>query len=355
MDRTAARARGPGREFLMPTPPPRMARRLKSFERSRRSPVLARAVPNRPPPQPQHDPQAESPETRRIGAAPAPEDAGDAEDSGSQSSFSGPPPPASVQAGGPGRFAGVLPAARAWAPLSGNPPSAGGQAPTGWDWFGQWAFPSQLFFFSLVLAAGMWWLRGGEPSTAAVDPPLAARPAAKPRPRVRPETFDWLNRLREAQVVTGQLEAEFVEAQEFYREYALDEFLDFDPWALGSDEVVALTHFCDEGFFTVEREILITILERKVVDRPSATEAAPQGAIARLESVARDSEARLAGLREAADLYRRGRSAEVRIPEAMTPEEDQAQRARLVDKLAAVRRERERLDARIHELGAMLR
>jgi hypothetical protein len=235
------------------------------------------------------------------------------------------------------------------------PPPPARHAPTGWDWFAQWPFPTQLFCFSLVIAAGMWWLDRPEPAAAAPDPAPAAKPAAKPRPRLRPETFDWLNRLRETQVVSDQLEAEFAEAQEFYREYALDEFLDFDPWSLGTDEVVTLTHFCDQGFFTVEREILIKILERKIIEQPGDGESGARGAVARLESAARDRETRLASLREAAELYRRGRSTQVTIPGAMTPEEDQSLRAKLVDKLAGVRRDRDRLDARIAELNTLLR
>jgi|GEM_PF-2226094 len=237
-------------------------------------------------------------------------------------------------------------------PVAPAPPPP--QAPTGWEWFAQWNFPTQLFFFSVVIAAGMWWL--DHPTEPAVEtPPPAARPAPRPRPRLRPETFDWLNRLRETQVVTDQLEAEFTDAQEFYREYALDEFLDFDPWSLAPDEVITLTHFCDHGFFTVEREILVKILERQVLDRPAVSVLAGRGASARLEAAALDREARLASLREAAELYRRGRATEVAIPAALSPEEDQARRARLVDKLTVIRRERAGLDARIAELNALLR
>jgi len=237
------------------------------------------------------------------------------------------------------------------------PPASAGPAATGWDWFAQWPFPTQFLCFAVVLAAGVAWTNHSGPtspptySTAATQP----SPPKKTRPHPRPELFDWLNRLRETQVVTDQLEAEFADAQQFYRDYALDEFLEFDPWSLGADEVATLTHFCDHGFFTVEREILIRILERKILDQPADAPRVPEGAAARLEAAAQDRESRLASLREAAELYRRGRSAEIIVPANLTPEEDQARRARLVDKLATVRRERDRLDARIAELNAQLR
>ena len=65
-------------------------------------------------------------------------------------------------------------------------------------------------------------------------------------------------------------------------------------------------------------------------------------------------ETRLTTLREAAEMYRTGRSAEIMVPKSVTPEEDQAQRARLVDKLVAARRERDRLDSEIDRLNALL-
>jgi len=315
-----------------------MVRRLKSLQRSRRTPLLV------PPPGP----------NRETPLPPAP----------------GPPPPvwsdpwaeAAQDLPGeefsPSPAPTPLPRPTATAPLpppTPLPPPPSGHAPTGWDWFAQWSFPTQLFLFAVLTAAGMWWLeRRPEPPP---PPPAAAaaRPAAKPRPPLRPEIFDWLNRLRETQVVTNQLETEFTEAQEFYRQYALDEFLDFDPWSLATDEVITLNHFCDHGFFTVEREILVKILERKVLSDPDTRPPAGSGAAARLVAAAVDRETRLSNLREAAELYRRGRATEITLPGTLTPEEDQARRAKLVDRLAAVRRERTRLDQRIAELNAMLR
>jgi hypothetical protein len=200
----------------------------------------------------------------------------------------------------------------------------------------------------------MWWLDRTPPAAATIEPAAPTRTTTPRRPSLKPEMFDWLNRLRETQVVTDQLEAEFTEAQQFYREYALDEFLLFDPWSLATDEVVTLTHFCDHGFFTVEREILVKILERKLLQQPDTTIPSGGGASARLAAAAIDRETRLTTLREAAEMYRTGRSAEIMVPKSVTPEEDQAQRARLVDKLVAARRERDRLDSEIDRLNALL-
>jgi hypothetical protein len=324
-----------------------MRRRLKSPDRSRRLPAVDRTGAFRDPASP-FSPSGESRSWNDDPDDLVAEDvmAGDAMAETVDYGILPPPEPART------------PPIRSARPLATPRPLAAphtGHAPTGWDWFAHWPFPTQLLCFSLIIATGMWWSERNRPVPPDPGPAITTPAKPDPRPRLRPETFDWLNRLRETQVVTDQLEAEFAEAQTFYREYALDEFLDFDPWSLNPDEVITLTHFCDHGFFTVEREILVRILERKVIEQPTDGTPSAQGALARLETAARDRESRLASLREAADLYRRNRAAEVTLPDTITPEDDQSQRARLVDKLAGVRRERARLDARIAELNAMLR
>lgn len=307
-----------------------MVRRPTSRQRSRRSPVLARlqeaslsGLPTASPPPPANPWIDSLPE----------------HEPGDLTYDQIPLPPA--------------PAPHLPAPARPANPSAS-HAPTGWEWFAQWHFPTQLFIFSCLLATGMWWLDRTPPSAAATEPAAPTRTTTPRRPSLKPEMFDWLNRLRETQVVTDQLEAEFTEAQQFYREYALDEFLLFDPWSLATDEVVTLTHFCNHGFFTVEREILVKILERKLLQQPETTIPSGGGASARLAAAAIDRETRLTTLREAAEMYRTGRSAEIMVPKSVTPEEDQAQRARLVDKLVAARRERDRLDSEIDRLNALL-
>jgi len=307
-----------------------MVRRPTSRQRSRRSPVLARL---------QEGPLTGLPTASTPPPASPWIDSLPEHEPGDLTYDQIPPPPA--------------PAPHLPAPARPANHSAS-HAPTGWEWFAQWHFPTQLFIFSCLLATGMWWLDRTPPSAATTEPAAPTRTTTPRRPSLKPEMFDWLNRLRETQVVTDQLEAEFTEAQQFYREYALDEFLLFDPWSLATDEIVTLTHFCDHGFFTVEREILVKILERKLLQQPETTIPSGGGASARLAAAAIDRETRLTTLREAAEMYRTGRSAEIMVPKSVTPEEDQAQRARLVDKLVAARRERDRLDSEIDRLNALL-
>jgi hypothetical protein len=182
----------------------------------------------------------------------------------------------------------------------------------------------------------------------------AANPAARRARLITSESFDWLYRLRETGIVTDNLEKEFAESQQFYRDNPVEEFLDLDPWTLPADQVAYLGHFCDKGFFTVEREILIKLLENRF-DRASSAGAGLPKASARLANAVIDRETRLRSLREAVELYRRGRDSEVVVPVNPPPEQDQAARAAVVDKLAAIRRQIEALDRRIAELRALLK
>ncbi len=227
--------------------------------------------------------------------------------------------------------------------------------PVGWAWFAQWEFPTQFFIFSLIILLGI----GGMSLRSSPSDPAPAAPSSTKKPPTRtlkPESFDWLNRLRETDIISTQLEKQFLAAQAFYRDYAVDEFLDYDPWQLDLEELVALRHFCDQGFFTVEREILLKLLEHQLVES-SETPETPNvtGAAARLAAAVTRQETRLAGLQEAAALYRRGQEAPVMTPSHLTPEAEQALRAELVDRLSAVKHVRAHLDARLTEVQALLK
>lgn len=188
-----------------------------------------------------------------------------------------------------------------------------------------------------------------------LEPALpTAVPAKKPHlPRLKPEAFDWLTQLRETNIISSQLEQQFLDAQAFYRDYALDEFLDYDPWQLDNEEVIALRHFCDHGFFTVEREILIKLLEQQLFSDDD--NAIPSTVTERLAAAVTSQQRRVTGLREAVELYRRGQDEPVMIHQPLTPEQAQLQRAELVDRLAAVKKARADLDARIAELQELLK
>jgi hypothetical protein len=206
----------------------------------------------------------------------------------------------------------------------------------------------------------MAWQKWREPrELTAVAPasPASGEPRAA---RITAATFDWVYRLRESSLVMDQLDKQFGDVQAFHRDNQLDEFLDLDAWTLPVDQLCYLNHFCEKGFFTVEREILVRLLENKLTRRTSAAgdgltaTAVPSLVAARLQSVVITHEQRIADLRDAIDLYRRGRDGQITVPDTLTPEQDQNFRALVVQKLAGERHKRDELDRRIAQLQQML-
>ncbi len=251
----------------------------------------------------------------------------------------------------PAAFAAVYSPAREFDVASKVP----GRAPTGWQRFAGATWPLQLLVFAVVLAIGMFFKHwrpwyDPQPLTPPAPPPLAP----KPRPySLTPQVFDWLAELRETQLLTDDLEAQCSEAQRFFRENAVDEFLDLDPWTLPWDQVATLSAFCDRGFFTVEREILIKLLENRLL-RGETPHGTLNDAVARLAHSAQERKSRLADLEAAMSLYRRGRGDDIPVSTPATEEAEQAARAALVEKLRLARQQRAALDERIGELNVLL-
>ncbi len=215
-----------------------------------------------------------------------------------------------------------------------------------------WLTP--FLIFSATLALGMatrslWAPHPPEPAAA----PAAPAPKA-PLRKLSPETFDWLHRFREASVVADQLEKEVEAAQAFYRENKLDEFLAMDPWTTAVDQLYYLYHFSERGFFTVVREHWIAVLEQKLARQRVGIDTADASVADRLQNAVDRREGHIATLRQALTLYQRGQEEEITIPTGLTPEQEQALRAMMVDRMAAERKKCDALDARIDELQRRL-
>jgi hypothetical protein len=219
-------------------------------------------------------------------------------------------------------------------------------------------YATHLLIFSATLAAGMIWIRWRQDPAAAgpAAPVGTGAPAPIPARRLPAEAFEFVYRLRESTMVGGQLDRQFQDAQEIYRENQFDEFLDLDPWELPLDQLCYLNHFCDKGFFTAEREILIALLESRL-NRESFNEPVYPGqsaVAARLGAAVQSHEERINDLRMAIEIYRRGREGEIVVPASLPPDQDQALRAGVVQKLAAERRKRDALDQTLATLQTRL-
>jgi len=173
-----------------------------------------------------------------------------------------------------------------------------------------------------------------------------------PQPRVAthvPEGLgEWLKLLEEMRRQIGSLEEKIAEHQQLHQATPFDEFLGLDPAALQKDQLSYLWHFADKGYFTVEREIIIKILESRRAGG-NVPEAATNIAD-RAKNLASEYEQRLNDLQTASELYEKTRQGEFHVPGRLNDEQLDVLRGMVREKLATARAEVARLDARIAEL-----
>jgi hypothetical protein len=164
-----------------------------------------------------------------------------------------------------------------------------------------------------------------------VDSPTAPRPRYKPpvpEPRraikTSADNSRWIEAWRDLRSRLAPLEQQLAEAQKFHAENQFDSFLDLDPEAIEKDQLCSLFHFLERGYFTVERRILIHLLERRL-ERAAAPLAIPSGSAPRLKerlaaAMQRD-ELRMVDLETAIEFYREPDTNEFQIPESLTDDE----------------------------------
>ncbi len=173
-----------------------------------------------------------------------------------------------------------------------------------------------------------------------------------PPPRVAthlPEGLgEWLKLLDEMRRQIADLEGKVSEHLALHRATPFDAFLQLDPAGLPKDQLSYLWHFADKGYFTVEREIIVRILEER---HRNATQPSAAGNIAdRARNLALEYEQRLNDLQAASELYEKTKQGDFHVPATLNDEQLDVLRDMVREKLAAVRTEVARLDARIAEL-----
>lgn len=198
-----------------------------------------------------------------------------------------------------------------------------------------------------------------------VDDPSAAGPvrfrAAMPQPRQtanpNPENAQWLAAWRDLRSRIAPLEEQLADTQQFHAENHFDRFLDLDPETLEKDELCSLFHFIERGYFTVERQILINLLERRL-HRSESSVAIPSGKRPRLKdrlaaAMQRD-ELRMVDLESALQFYRQSGDDDFQIPDSLTDEELTELRSAVSANLDKTRESVAEMDERIQTLKAQL-
>ncbi len=194
-----------------------------------------------------------------------------------------------------------------------------------------------------------------------VDDPSAAVPsrfkAPLPEPRrtatPNPDNARWLAAWRELRSQLAPLEKKLADLQQVHLENHFDSFLDMDPETIDKDQLCTLFHFLERGYFTVERRILLHLLERRA-ERASEPAAIPAGMKSglreRIIAAMQSDELRMVDLETALDFYGRTAAGDIQIPETLTPEEESELRTTVAGMLDETRESIDELDAKITAL-----
>ena len=115
-----------------------------------------------------------------------------------------------------------------------------------------------------------------------VAPPLEPRRNSSPSPDVH----RWLEASASVRAQLASLRGELAGLQQLHVENHFDDFLALDPDTLEPGQLYYLHHFLERGYFRIEREILIQLLESRRARAATSAPAqpAPADIAARLQA-----------------------------------------------------------------------
>lgn len=195
---------------------------------------------------------------------------------------------------------------------------------------------------------------------AAAAPPKFKAPPPEPRRTDSPsrDTAQWLTAWRELREQLAPLEEKLGSMQQLHMENHFDSFLGLNPETLGKDQLCSIFHFLERGYFTVERQILLHLLQRRAARGEEGTLSIPVEGGGRLRdriiaAMQRD-ELRIVDLETAIEFYSRSGVADIPIPQSMSQEELGELRAAVTGMMDETREKIIAMDAEIAGLRAKL-
>jgi len=194
------------------------------------------------------------------------------------------------------------------------------------------------------------------------DAPVRARyQAPLPPPRraanPNPDNALWLAAWRDLRTQLAPLEERLASAQKMHLDYHFDAFLELDPETIGKDQLCSLFHFLQRGYFTVEREVLLRLLDLRLqraatpmpiplVEKTSLKD--------RLAAAMHRDELRMVDLETALAFYRQPGDDTFQIPATLTEDEEVELRTTVTDMLEETRKSVAVMDAKIEKLKAQV-
>ncbi len=175
---------------------------------------------------------------------------------------------------------------------------------------------------------------------------------------MHPEVYRFLEAIGNMESQIANLEGDLYKVQELHESYDFDAFLNLDPWTVEKESLFYLSHFCDAGHFTVQRKVLLSLLEQKIARKKSEARSAAQSTGAKdLEQRLADAmlfrEERIMDLEYVIELYNTRQGAqEFLVPDYVSPDDLAAMRADVAERLERQRTLIQELDREINALKA---
>lgn len=192
-------------------------------------------------------------------------------------------------------------------------------------------------------------------------PPKPREPFRAPPPEPRRatgasrESSLWLQAWRDLRQRMQPIAEKMHGLQKFFAENDLDPLLELDPLTLETGRLCSLFHFLERGCFTVEREIYVDMLERRLARPQSMTLSEGRPTLKdRFAAAMQRDELRLMDIESAIARYEAATGGEIKIPDELTPEELYELRTTVRRMMDDTRSKVDVLDARILELQAQL-
>ena len=198
------------------------------------------------------------------------------------------------------------------------------------------------------------WLVGCDRTEVSSEPPPPPRfiYVEPPRPLATsvPEGMSaWIDKLEELNQEIDQVEEKLATVSTIHQQTPFDQLLQADLSTLGNDQLCYLWHFADKGYFTVEREIMLNVLEERQI-RQSVPAVTASNIAERAQTLADRYRGHLSELRMAIDLYEKTQTSQFTIPNNLDAEQVEVLRGMVTEKLTLAKSECDTLDARIAEL-----
>lgn len=195
----------------------------------------------------------------------------------------------------------------------------------------------------------------GPPPAAPVRyhaPPLDTRRSVTPKP----EASRWLTAWRSLREEIEPLREKLEGLQAFHANTQFDSFLQLDPETMDKDQLSTMFHFLQRGYFTVQRRLLIDLLNRRLDrgdDAVPETEGPPMLKDRFIAAMHRD-ELRMLDIETAIEYYSEAGNADIQLPNSLTDAEHEELLSTVNRMVEKTRAEVVAMDAEIKSLKARI-